>query len=79
MPSSEPSNLRAILHRCRDVLLEVKITLERMRNSTVQRRLYADWVALETSQGILSPDEYLHRAEALRLEVSDLYARYTAL
>jgi hypothetical protein len=66
---------RATVYRCHDALLEVKFTLQRLKNSTAQRRLHADWVALETSQDELSLREWLYRAEALRLEVSDLYSR----
>jgi hypothetical protein len=69
------ADARATLHRCRDVLLEVKLTLQRLQNSTAQRRLHSHWVALETSQDELSPNECLYRAEALRLEVADLYTR----
>ena len=66
---------RALLHRSRDVLLEVKLTLQRVQNSSLQRRLHADWIALETSFDILEPLEWLNRAEALRSEASDLYVR----
>jgi hypothetical protein len=66
---------RATLHRCRDVLLEVKLTLQRLQNSTAQRRLHSHWVALETSQDEFSPNEWLYHTEALRLEVADLYTR----
>ncbi len=66
---------RAILNRCRDALLEVKLTLQRLQSSTTQRRLHSHWVALETSQDEFSPNEWLDHAEALRLEVADLYTR----
>jgi hypothetical protein len=83
MQSSDSANARAkqdmgsraTLHRCRDALLEVKLTLTRLQNSTAQRRLHSHWVALETTQDELSPTECLYRAEALRLEVADLYTR----
>ncbi len=72
---SPPESPRAMLHRSRDVLLEIKLTLQRVKNSSLQRRLYADWLALETSQDVLVPHEWLYRAECLRLEVADLYLR----
>jgi hypothetical protein len=70
-----PSTPRALLHRSRDVLLEVKLTLQRVQNSTMQRRLHADWLVLDTSFDVLEPIEWLNQAEALRLEVSNLYVR----
>ena len=66
---------RALLHRSRDVLLEIKLTLKQVQDSSIQRRLHADWLALETSQDALEPLERLNRAEALRSEASDLYVR----
>jgi hypothetical protein len=66
---------RATLYRGYDALLEVKLTLQRLKSSTSQRRLHADYIALETSQAVLCSHEWLERAEALRLEVSDLYSR----
>ncbi len=62
-------------NRSKDLLLEIKLTLKRVQNSTTQRRLYADCLALETSQDILELHDWLYRAELLRLETSDLYFR----
>jgi hypothetical protein len=70
-----PETPRALLHRSRDVLLEIKLTLKRVQNSTLQRRLYTDWLELETSQDALEPLEWLNQVEALRSEVSNLYVR----
>ncbi len=65
--------LKASQHRSLDVLLEIRLTLQRTRPSNRQRRLHTQLLDLETSQDHLEPDKWFKQIEALRLETALLY------